>query len=101
MLSFSIVVVGYIMFVVSVAAPSIVEGESVVGWIVGASEVEDLTVTEETVAVVLIDTVFVVCLSSSVPTFSSDGSFFILTVNKDALSGEDVADVVLVLNRRR
>lgn len=37
------VVVGYIMFVVSVAAPSIVEGESVVGWIVGASEVEDLT----------------------------------------------------------
>ena len=48
-------------------------------------------VTEETVAVVLIDTVFVVCLSSSV-------SFFISTVNKDALSGEDVADVVFVLN---
>ena len=55
-------------------------------------------VTEETVAVVLIDTVFVVCLSCSVPTFSSDGSFFISTVNKDALSGEDVAEVVFVLN---
>ena len=55
-------------------------------------------VTEETVAVVLIDTVFVVCLSSSVPTFSFDGSFFISTVIKDALSGEDVAEVVFVLN---
>ena len=42
-LSLSIVVVGYIIFVVSVAAPSVVEGESVVGWIVGASEVDDLT----------------------------------------------------------
>ena len=54
-------------------------------------------VTEETVAVVLIDTVFVVCLLSSVPTFSFNGSF-ISTVNKDALSGEDVAEVVFVLN---
>lgn len=57
-----------------------------------------LPVTEETVAVVLIDTVFVVCLSSSVPTFSFAWSFFISTVNKDALSGEDVAEVVFVLN---
>ena len=55
-------------------------------------------VTEETVAVVLIDTVFVVCLSSSVPKFSFDWSFFVSTVNKDALSGEDVAEVVFVLN---
>ena len=35
------------MFVVSVATPSIVEGESVVGWIVGASEVEDLTLEQK------------------------------------------------------
>ena len=48
-------------------------------------------VTVEIVAVVLIDTVFVVCLSSSV-------SFFISAINEDALSGEDVAEVVFVLN---
>ena len=45
----------------------------------------------------IICSVFVVCLLSSVSTFSFDGSF-ISTVNEDALSGEDVAEVVFVLS---